>query len=761
MSIPPSNPDFKGLSEKQSTKLALDYIARHPGRYIFPIKPGAKFPPLLKRNLEDASNDPAHLTAWAKKWPGANWGVAHAKSHLLVVDIDTKADKEGEKTFDLLDLDYGFPETEENRTPSGGRHLVYEGEHVFALGENGFGADVDSPNYSLIAGCKLRDGAAYEAINNLPAAPAPQWFYEVLSAAKNKTRLAEAGDAAVDLDKPENVSWAVDFLKVDAEPAIEGQSGDHQTLKIAMGLRDRGISEPKAFELMAEHYNERCSPPWEADDLRRKVANAYAYASQSQLGGKTAEADFADEDTEIADRIQTHGDPKRIEAETRERELAREREAKVRSGPIWTKQDVLDAFVYITDIDRFVRIDKPNVMWKRVSFDAHFKYLARGKFSDQLFSMTKGTIRRFETSAYAPGEDVSLEGGTICNLYRPPNVVPKAGDTAWFESHVSYLFPDEEQRRHLYNWLAWFIQNPKRKPKHALLIQGREQGTGKSFLGEVLAKVIGEHNRAVVSQTVLGSDFNGYARRTKLITIEELRAVDRMKVKNALHELVTQDMIAVNEKNLPVIEVRNCFGVVAYTNDEAALKLEDGERRYLVLRTDAEPKGPSYYSQLFRYLDDPEAIAAVAYLLQNWDYGAYNGAGKAPLTIAKAEMIEAGRTDLEDWLISDRAGGVLSHRIVRIESIEDAMPRDIAVGRIGKSVRSTIGAVLRKHFDGVPTRLRLPDHPQRRVWLINGQKELRNHQMAKIYYEDLRLIETGRLAGLPPPSGEDLSDIGV
>lgn len=128
----------------ETLPIALDYVAINPGRYLFPIKAGSKFPPLIKNNLADASNDPEQLTAWAKKWPGANWGVAHAKSSLLVVDVDQKTGKEGERTFDALDIEYGFPETEENRTPSGGRHLVYEGAHVFALGENGFGKDIDS-----------------------------------------------------------------------------------------------------------------------------------------------------------------------------------------------------------------------------------------------------------------------------------------------------------------------------------------------------------------------------------------------------------------------------------------------------------------------------------------------------------------------------------------------------------------------------------------------------------------------------------------
>jgi hypothetical protein len=275
--------------------VALDYVTINPGRFLFPIKPGAKFPPLIKNNLVDASNDLEQIKTWARKWPGCNWGLAHKKSNVLVVDIDTKPGKVGQATFDSLEIAYGsFPETEETRTPSGGRHLIYNGEHVFALGKSGFGEHVDSPLYSLIPGCQFRDGTSYRLVRPGPTADAPLWFYDLLKSSA-KTRISDLTEAAVELDKPENVAWAIDFLTEDAEPAVEGNNGDHQTLKIAMNLRDRGVSPGKTFELMLEYYNERCVPPWEPDDLQKKISNAFTYASRCQAGGATAEADFKED----------------------------------------------------------------------------------------------------------------------------------------------------------------------------------------------------------------------------------------------------------------------------------------------------------------------------------------------------------------------------------------------------------------------------------------------------------------------------------
>ncbi|WP_426437795.1 AAA family ATPase [Bradyrhizobium genosp. P] len=300
--------NFKPLTKARSLALALSYTARHPGRRLHPVKPGAKYPPLIPNNLKDASSDEKQIRAWADRYPGCNWGLALKGDNVIVVDVDQKPGKNGEATFADLDLEYTFPmPTEEVRTPSGGRHLYYEGPHVFALGEHGFGPDIDSPNYVLIAGCRFADGSRYEATSTGPTLPAPSWFYDVLSAAKAKHGLSDAGEMAIETDKPANVEWAIAFLKEDAEPAIEGKGGDFQTLKIAMGVRDKGISPELCLALMLEYYNDRCVPPWDVEGLELKVKNAYSYASQSRGGDRTAEMDFEEDRDFDADSLVTEG----------------------------------------------------------------------------------------------------------------------------------------------------------------------------------------------------------------------------------------------------------------------------------------------------------------------------------------------------------------------------------------------------------------------------------------------------------------------
>jgi hypothetical protein len=740
-------------------ELALDYLALNPGRYLFPIKALAKFPPLVQDNLAgNASNDPEQIRAWHKKWPGCNWGVAHRKSNLLVADVDTNAAKKkvGQQTYDLLDLEYGWPDTEITTTPSGGHHHIYEGPHIFALGKYGLGEDIDSPNYTLIAGCTFKDGTSYVG-NGKVAVSTPQWIYDLIGRAK--VRIASVDETVVDLDKPENVAWAKDYLRSDAEPSIEGKGGEHQTLKVAMSLRDNGISESLAVELMNDFYNVPglCEPEWELEELTKKIQNAYAYANLSKAGGKTAEADFGDDDSdEIADSIKVHAkDPKKINSkENREqlkldKEQAKKDEAEKETADakqiemtrklagmpaerVWTKPQVCERWVYIRALKLFLCRDDGNEeearkVWPLDTFNNAYKYLAKkGKLSDELLSKKTGTIYRVDNLIYKPSQPEFTSLGY--NLYRPSNIEPAPGDTSIWNEHMRYLFPNPEERKHVLNWVAWLLKNPGQKPKHMLLIQGHETGTGKSFIAEMLTAILGVYNVSMISQSELSGTFNRWAMNAKLLLIEELRSVDKTDVKNKLHPLITQERIPINDKGEKTFDINNCFGIFAMTNDDAALQIDNADRRYLVVRTDAKPRDhvsygpdydPLYYDKLYGLLKDPAKIGAVAHELLTRDLEGYSGLGRAPETAAKREMIEAGLSDLEHWMDEHRGEWPLNGKLLCLQDVIDVLPKRIE----SKTPRLTnaISSVLKHRFQGDRVaNCRLSSGHRARIWAING-----------------------------------------
>lgn len=272
------------------------------GFRVFPIGHNSK-KPAIDGWKEAATTDPARVKQWWKEDPGYNIGVATGQG-IVVVDADVKDDRPGLDSLDILDMS-GLPTSFRVATPSGGKHVYLTTAHkhrnrVDTIPDHP-GIDIRSDGGYVLGPGSTIDGKSYSVVGNpISVAPAPQWFDDLLlkDAPRNTPKSATP---LVDLDRPENVARATDWLTKTAPDAIEGAGGDDTTYKVVGRLRDLGVSEATALELMLEHWNEqKASPPWLPDDLAVKVKNAFEYATGG-WGAHTAAAEFDAIDIEIGE----------------------------------------------------------------------------------------------------------------------------------------------------------------------------------------------------------------------------------------------------------------------------------------------------------------------------------------------------------------------------------------------------------------------------------------------------------------------------
>jgi hypothetical protein len=267
---------------------ALDLAAR--GFWVFRLRPNKKTPPKRdpKRDGDtwqaEATRDPEQIKRlWGEKsrW---NIGIFTGKfgdgaKALLVLDPDNKPDegKHGSAELAKLAQQHEVPGTLTAGTPTGGFHHIYLVDEPLKSAANVVAPGVDTRSgggYIVAVGSTI-GGVPYRWVNDAPIVPAPQWMVEKVG--KPMPRQAGADVSPDDLDDPADIACAVEYLIDRAELAVEGAGGDLCTVKVAERVGDFGISEPTCLDLMAERWNDRCSPPWEHDALAVKVANAYAY----------------------------------------------------------------------------------------------------------------------------------------------------------------------------------------------------------------------------------------------------------------------------------------------------------------------------------------------------------------------------------------------------------------------------------------------------------------------------------------------------
>lgn len=229
---------------------------------LFPIRPGLKAPALSGDWRLHASNDPAQIEAWRDA--GYDLAVDCGASGLLVVDLD------GEEGLSTA-AEWALPPTYTMQTPRGGKHLYYAGTGPSSVQK--LGTKVDTRG---TGGYVVWEGPGYEPLDERAVAPLPDWIVPRLNVQKD--RKASRIDGA---DLPDNIRRARAYLTV-RKPAIEGSGGNDHTYQTAQSVRDLGISELAALDLMMEEWNERCEPPWDVEDLGRIIHNAWTYGQNEE-----------------------------------------------------------------------------------------------------------------------------------------------------------------------------------------------------------------------------------------------------------------------------------------------------------------------------------------------------------------------------------------------------------------------------------------------------------------------------------------------
>lgn len=295
-------------------------LAQH-GLRVFPLAPGTKIPEHSSNWQKIATSDPATVAAlWTCPITGwdqpFNIGIATGGG-LVVIDVDVKDGKSADEKIALLESVYDeIPKTFTVETPGYGRHLYFWCNDDRRIGNSASkilkGVDVRANGgYVVAPGSRIgsrtyfrsfpvrwaNDGAASEW---RPAA-LPEGLLEAVSRhARSAVGLGNDGRPLVDEDAPDAIARATEWLRSSAP--------DHGTFAVAAKVKDFGVSEPKALELLMTEWVEPRNLGKDLDHVAFRVGNAYRYG-KSAVGVASPEAEFGPE--EAVDRRKPKPDAKR------------------------------------------------------------------------------------------------------------------------------------------------------------------------------------------------------------------------------------------------------------------------------------------------------------------------------------------------------------------------------------------------------------------------------------------------------------------
>lgn len=622
---------------------------------------------------------------WAAEG-GCNLGLKTGKdSGLICVDVDGKSN--GLAWYYEHEMHLGRPVVE--RTGGeGGLHLYYKYPSVLRLDQSvrletrssakrifkgvdilgdGHGQVVTYPSLHATSGIQYVFDNGLNLIDAIHEADElPEWIVnEMLASGKASAEEAQRGherqgSGASDLD----VQRAIEFAQ-SAQPAVEGDGGDMQTLMVAMSLKDFGLSREQVYDVLGNHYNKRCAPPWSSRELRQKAENAFRYGRMSQ-GSNSVNSMFdtmsTDEIESVVDRAVRNG----VEAHRagRAKGSGDDSADDAKAAPGYNRRSPLtSAEFFIADHVDCLRGFAGNVFfydwgrraWSILSDRALDSQIMRHMQSSEAGKKAIKTmkpagvadIRKFVQASlvnesevpaarWLNGEHegshfVTLANG-ILNL-KTLEVLPHSPN--WFSIHsldcnfdehagcprfLSFLEQiwegDDEMIESLRLWCGYCIMSSANLQKFAVF-KGASRG-GKSTLMSVVEGVLGRPNCATSSLSLIGSDFGLESIIGKKLVIfqdAERASLDRMGVATErIKSLASDDPVTINRKNQSMITQRLackvnfvCNRVPNFLNDEGSLT-----KRMIVFPFWRTFEGQEDFSLLEKLLEEREGIFAWA-----------------------------------------------------------------------------------------------------------------------------------------------------
>jgi hypothetical protein len=620
---------------------ALEYIKR--GFKIFPLfyvlksggcscrKVGCKRVgkhPTTRNGVSDATDDEATVRQWWTESPYANIGLATGHGGLIVVDEDAGTDKKtglpkvGPASLRaLVEPNAALPDTLIANTGGGGRHLYFLSTKEIKNSQDVVGKHIDVRGYGgyvILPPSNHESGKKYSWKTDISTkiADMPEWFEKLAIKGeinalddideKQAALLAKHSTANPQNFTPDQLVKLLEFIPADCDRDQWWQIG--AALKKELG-DDRGW---KVWDEWSKKAPEKY-------DVKTAAVQWHSFVDKGLTGGTifhfAKENGFGGFDTEAAK------DP-----------------------------EIVDQRVWIISIKRFVEM-KRLIEWDKEQFDSYYSPLfARGKPSEHV--LKNAEFKRVFGCTYWPKREqfvTEINGQDCLNYWRPSDVKPAPGNVSKFLEHVAYLFPDGDEGDILLDYLAFQVQHPGEKVHWAVLIEG-DQGNGKSYFATVMRMVLGAHNVRILASERLHETFTEWQRNKQLIVVEEMMAKQRLELMNKLKPMITEDWCIIREMYRPAYEQPNRFNFLFFTNHRDALLIENTDRRYCILKTEAPPHPDrnAYYGPLFDWTRNN--AGAIAHYLGHRPLGDFKPKAHAPMTAGKRALILQSMNPLKQFI---------------------------------------------------------------------------------------------------------------
>lgn len=610
----------------------------------------AKYPPMkggfCKENL---TLDPDKIRKMFSRADIVAIGTIPEECGFCIIDLDPKSDDQKRCNDELIDaiIKYGeLPITLTVQTISNGRHMYYHGKSTKG-GIRFFDESlpVDLLPHNNKSGVILPDRINYNILN-LPEevynhikdfmAPLPNWITTYQKSVKNK--LKNSTEPQQQRTPKYSISEVEKYLSILEKSTNFADSYEKCVQVVGFGLHENFYGNDIGLELFhnfcsySEKYESKwCDEKWESfgkNNHQQKVtfASVIAYAVNAQ-------------DESNKQRLKDY-------------------------YYIGQQNMYWDSTIKGTVLDSMITPQSMRVIYGKSFSQA----LDSGCFSENYISQLK----------YEPGEGRIIVENDVryINTYESPDIKKEEKEPTVFLRHMDYLFSNETEREHILNFFAHIVQHPRKKIRHALCIIG-SQGIGKSYFERVFKKILGVSNITSPTNDAVGERHTAWAEHFQVCIINEIYQADKKHFADKFKPFITDETLEIRKMCQNPYHINNYMNIIAFSNFDAPLFLEENDRRWYVVKCDCKPKDEMHYALLTGELRvHPGRILN---FLKNRDISSFNPNVAPPQTVAKKELTDQSKSVLESWLEEQikEGNGVFEESYFKMETLANEVPKSI------------------------------------------------------------------------------------
>lgn len=681
------------------------------GFHVFPLVPNGK-KPLIEDFPTLATRDPERIKDW---WIDPimeferdyNVGISTSRfgddGALLVIDVDNKDGKNGTEELMKLDLLHEVPETFSQTTPTGGEHLFYKVKEPVKQGTNvlGLGLDIRSKGGFVVGAGSLIDGKPYKVNWKIDLLEdAPQWIVEKCGKPHERSKVE------VDLsniNEEAATNRAIHYLTNEAPISIEGQGGDQIAYKVAARVKDLGVDEVSAAFLMDNYWNDRCSPPWEFEELEKKVSNAYHYGNEP-VGASAPEAQF-----------------ERITVEPSQESLSYLQQMNQEYALVYMGGQHFILHETIDEKGRPARSFLSEQTFKRKF--SPYSVQKKSTYAQEWLDWKHR--REFKGVCFAPEREARhgyynlWRGFTVTPLkYSDGTAEQKSGFDAFLEHTKNNICRGDEK---LFTWLvgyfAHMVQRPFERPLTTLVFRGGK-GVGKNAFVDRIGAILGSGHYLVAHDgRYLTSNFNAHFDSCLCLVLDEAFWSGDKSAEGKLKGITTAPEIMIERKGKEPYMVDNLVRLIVIGNENWLVPASADERRYAVYDVgNGRKQDRKFFTEMRIAMDEKGGNRILLDYLKNFDLSKVD-INAAPKTQALLDQKVSSLEPFEMWWLNCLVSGRIIGsdfgnewetdldkdrfrnafiRYCRESQIRSRLPDERTLGKMLKSVLPSVDASKKK-----------------------------------------------------------------